>query len=94
VVLGFREAFKVCCGVGGGEYNLQQGLACGASVFVNGELMQGKSCSNPGSHIHWDGLHITEAAARFVALTFLHGEHLEPSYNLAKLCKLSYEQFY
>lgn len=94
MLLGFKETFKTCCGAGGGEYNLQLDVPCGTNAFVDGKLMQAKSCSDPRSYIHWDGLHITEAAARFVALTFLQGEHLEPSYKLSKLCKLSYEQFH
>lgn len=91
---GFKETFKVCCRAGGGEYNLLPGVFCRTSAFVNGELVQGKSCLDPGSYIHWDGIHITEAAARFEAPTFLQGKHLEPSYELDKLCKMSYEQFY
>ncbi|KAG0570243.1 hypothetical protein KC19_6G147200 [Ceratodon purpureus] len=89
---GFKEAFKACCGAGGGAYNTI--VQCGASAIVNGELVQGKSCSEPRTYIHWDGIHTTEAAASFVAKTFLQGKHLEPSYKLAKLCSLSYEQFH
>ena len=89
-MVGFNEAFKACCGAG--AYNAI--VRCGASAVVNGETIQGKACSEPGSYIYWDGIHITDAAAGFVAKAFLQGEYLEPSYRLAEICKLSYEQFH
>lgn len=90
---GFKEKFKACCGVGYGEYNLQQGVYCGATSLINGTLVKGESCGEPGSYVHWDGVHITDAAARFVARTLLEGGHTEPSFRLAKLCTLDYSQF-
>ncbi|KAG0613977.1 hypothetical protein M758_6G142100 [Ceratodon purpureus] len=84
--------FKACCGAGGGAHNTI--ARCGARAIVNGELVQGKSCSELRTYIHWDGIHITEAAAGPEAKTFLHGEHMTPSYNLAELCSLSYKQFH
>jgi hypothetical protein len=31
---------------------------CGAGAVVNREIVQEKSCSEPGTYVHWDGIHI------------------------------------
>lgn len=90
---GFKETFKACCGAGGGAYNLNPNVSCGLSALVNGQLIQGTSCSDPGSYVNWDGVHVTDAAASFIARAVLQGKHTEPVYKLTELCRLSFEQF-
>lgn len=62
---------QACCGAGGqGNYNFNLKKKCGeegASV-----------CSNPSSYVSWDGIHMTEAAYRYVANGWLNGPYAEP----------------
>uniref|UniRef100_A0A0D9WQW9 Esterase n=1 Tax=Leersia perrieri TaxID=77586 RepID=A0A0D9WQW9_9ORYZ len=68
---GFSSAMQACCGAGGqGNYNFNLKKKCGeegASV-----------CSNPSSYVSWDGIHMTEAAYRYVANGWLNGPYAEP----------------
>ena len=88
---GFNETIKACCGAGG-KYNVQE-ILCGSSGYVNGVLLEAKSCADPNSYFSWDGIHITEAAARLLAESLLKGNYLEPPYALSKLCKLNFDKF-
>ena len=88
---GFNETIKACCGAGG-KYNVQE-ILCGSSGYVNGVLLEAKSCADPNSYFSWDGIHITEAVARLLAESLLKGNYLEPPYALSKLCKLNFEKF-
>lgn len=45
-MVGFKEILKACCGAGGGAYNYYQDATCGASVVVNGQLIQAEACSD------------------------------------------------
>ncbi|KAK9734062.1 hypothetical protein RND81_04G112100 [Saponaria officinalis] len=68
---GFEEAFKACCGSGGGDYNLFS--TCGST---------GSSwCSNPSRYINWDGVHLTEAMYKAVARLLLEGGYSRPSFD-------------
>ncbi|XP_042478669.1 GDSL esterase/lipase At1g28570-like [Macadamia integrifolia] len=63
------SAVKACCG-GGGQYNVEQSNPCGspgASV-----------CSDPSSYVSWDGIHLTEAAYRRMAMGFIQGPYIVP----------------
>ncbi len=89
---GLNETTKACCGAGG-KYNVVREALCGSSGYVNGVLLEGKSCADPNSYYSWDGIHITEAVARLLAETLLKGNYLEPPYALSKLCKLNFDKF-
>jgi hypothetical protein len=55
-MVGLKGAFKACCRTGGGAYNTI--VWCGAGAVVDREIVQEKSCSEPGTYVHWDGIHI------------------------------------
>ncbi|XP_037454192.1 GDSL esterase/lipase At5g45910-like [Triticum dicoccoides] len=58
------SGLHVCCGAGG-PYNYNMTAACG---------LEGVSaCTNPGTHINWDGIHLTESAYRLIAAGWLLG---------------------
>ncbi|WOL03161.1 hypothetical protein Cni_G11881 [Canna indica] len=63
--LGFgNEPLVACCG-GGGPYNYNSAVQCGD----NGSTL----CDDPSLYVHWDGLHLTEAAYRTIAMGLLQG---------------------
>lgn len=70
-ISGFRNSpLPACCG-GGGPYNYNTSLQCG---------YQGSNiCANPSSYITWDGMHLTEAAYRSIAIALLEGPNAVPS---------------
>ncbi|KAL9239190.1 hypothetical protein vseg_013533 [Gypsophila vaccaria] len=70
---GFKEAFKVCCGSGGGELNYDFFSACGAPGSG--------SCSNPSEYINWDGVHLTEAMYKVVSEMIIQGGYSYPSFK-------------
>ncbi|XP_024525595.1 GDSL esterase/lipase At4g01130 [Selaginella moellendorffii] len=74
-----------CCG-GGGKYNVPVS-PCISSTPV---------CEDPQAYISWDGLHFCESFNRAVALTFLHGDYVEPwpNSNLTAACSLDFSKFY
>ncbi|XP_052149846.1 GDSL esterase/lipase At1g28610-like isoform X2 [Oryza glaberrima] len=65
---GFKKetALVACCG-DGGPYNSNSLFGCGGPST--------NLCTNPSTHISWDGLHLTEAAYKFVAHHMLHGPY-------------------
>ncbi|KAJ6707150.1 hypothetical protein OIU85_027496 [Salix viminalis] len=58
-----------CCG-GGGPYNFNNSARCGH--------IGSRTCSNPSSHANWDGIHLTEAAYRYVAMGLVNGTFTTP----------------
>lgn len=58
--LGFdpRTLLKACCGTGG-KYNFDNKRVCGSQGV--------KACSNPEQFINWDGIHLTQAAYRYIS---------------------------
>jgi len=70
--LGFTgDLLRACCG-GGGRYNYSPaGAACG--------LPGATACSDPSTHLFWDGIHYTEAANKFIADGWLNGVYAHPS---------------
>ncbi|XP_073109191.1 GDSL esterase/lipase At1g28570-like [Elaeis guineensis] len=67
---GFEKPFDACCG-GGGPNN--SAVPCGDPGFT--------VCSDPSKYVSWDGLHLTEAAYREIALGLLQGSYTTPSMN-------------
>lgn len=67
---------KVCCG-GGGPYNFNTSARCGHT---------GSSvCEDPSSYANWDGIHLTEAAYRTVAMGLTHGPFATPPLTSSSL---------
>uniref|UniRef100_A0A0D9WDU6 GDSL esterase/lipase n=1 Tax=Leersia perrieri TaxID=77586 RepID=A0A0D9WDU6_9ORYZ len=65
-----QQPLKACCG-GGGPYNYNPAAACGSPGA--------STCSNPSAYVNWDGIHLTEAAYKFVAGGWLNGVYAYPS---------------
>ncbi|KAJ3694236.1 hypothetical protein LUZ60_009716 [Juncus effusus] len=67
---GFIETpLRVCCGKGG-KYNWNFNEICGMPGVG--------SCQNPSSYIHWDGVHLTESAYRYISNGWLNGRFADP----------------
>ncbi|XP_078175142.1 GDSL esterase/lipase At5g45910-like [Carex rostrata] len=60
---------KVCCG-GGGPYNYDMSAICGQPGVT--------ACENPSTYLNWDGIHLTEAAYRSIANSWLRGPFANP----------------
>ncbi|XP_057804615.1 acetylajmalan esterase-like [Salvia miltiorrhiza] len=54
----------VCCGSGGGSYNLDLTRMCGADGV--------SACAEPNKHISWDGENLTQEAYRIMTKYLLH----------------------
>ncbi|KAG5541589.1 hypothetical protein RHGRI_021429 [Rhododendron griersonianum] len=65
VRLGFdgETTRKACCGIGG-DYNFNLTRMCSLEVPV---------CLNPNRFISWDGIHLTEAAYKWIAEWLIDG---------------------
>ncbi|PUZ58662.1 hypothetical protein GQ55_5G526500 [Panicum hallii var. hallii] len=70
-IFGFdgSSTLVACCGAGG-EYNYNPIAACGFPGAT--------ACADPSTAVNWDGIHLTEAAYRTIAGTWLHGPFAEP----------------
>ncbi|XP_008777734.2 GDSL esterase/lipase At1g28570-like [Phoenix dactylifera] len=67
---GFKKApLDACCG-GGGPYNVNFSLLCGAPMTT--------VCSDPSMFVFWDGTHLTDAASEIVARGLLEGPYADP----------------
>ncbi|CAI9087320.1 OLC1v1021367C2 [Oldenlandia corymbosa var. corymbosa] len=71
---GFARTLSACCG-GGGAYNYNPSVVCGNSNETS------TSCDDPSRNICWDGLHLTEAAYRWIAQGILQGPFSVPPLN-------------
>ncbi|TXG47540.1 hypothetical protein EZV62_026834 [Acer yangbiense] len=52
-----------CCG-GGGPYNFNNSARCGH--------IGSKACEDPNTYANWDGIHLTEAAYRYIAHSLIN----------------------
>ncbi|KAK2982960.1 hypothetical protein RJ640_002645 [Escallonia rubra] len=67
-----RGALSACCG-GGGSYNYNPSVLCGIPPStVSGE---------PSLYVNWDGLHLTEAAYRWIFRGLFEGPYTIPQIN-------------
>lgn len=72
---GFGEGIlSACCG-GGGPYNYNSSALCGAPGT--------KVCSDPSLYWNWDGVHLTEAASRWIANGLIQGPFAAPPIHSA-----------
>ncbi|XP_078175101.1 GDSL esterase/lipase At1g28580-like [Carex rostrata] len=62
-------ALMVCCG-GGGPYNYNASASCGLPGAIQ--------CTEPNSHVSWDGIHLTEAAYHYIANGWIKGPYAYP----------------
>lgn len=62
-------ALRACCG-GGGPYNFNNSARCGHTGS--------KACADPSTHANWDGIHLTEAAYRYIAKGLINGPFSDP----------------
>ncbi|KAL6217126.1 hypothetical protein ACLB2K_010343 [Fragaria x ananassa] len=83
---GFELPLVACCGYGG-EYNSSAG--CGTTISINGSQIFVGSCKTPSTRVVWDGIHYTEAAAKFVFNKISTGAYSDPSLSLKQACHRS-----
>ncbi|KAJ7968682.1 GDSL esterase/lipase [Quillaja saponaria] len=63
---------RACCG-GGGPYNFNNSARCGHTGS--------KACSNPAIYSNWDGIHLTEAAYKYIAKGLINGPFSTPPFK-------------
>ncbi|EYU32204.1 hypothetical protein ABFS82_02G170800 [Erythranthe guttata] len=85
---GMQHATTACCGYGGGSYNYNQQVFCGATKVVDGQTVTASACSDPQNYVSWDGIHLTEAANKIVAYSILSGSNFDPSFALNQYCDI------
>merc|ERR1712226_210344 len=68
----FDEPFKACCGAGGGPFNYQPNLLCGAFGT--------STCKNSSTHINFDGVHLTENMHQHLFDLFFNQGFCTPSF--------------
>ncbi|KAL6606150.1 hypothetical protein ACP70R_041803 [Stipagrostis hirtigluma subsp. patula] len=77
---GLKYGTRACCGYGGGAYNYNADVNCGASKVLNGQTATAGACEDPQNYVSWDGIHATEAANQIIASA------VTGSYSYPKLC--------
>ncbi|TYH13568.1 hypothetical protein ES288_A06G148900v1 [Gossypium darwinii] len=65
----YGGTLKACCG-GGGPYNFNISARCGHPGS--------EACKDPSVYSNWDGIHLTEAAYRHIALALINGSSSHP----------------
>lgn len=67
---GFKNGvLRACCG-GGGPFNFNNSARCGH--------IGSKACGDPSTYANWDGIHLTEAAYRYISLGLINGSYTSP----------------
>nr|XP_045087233.1 GDSL esterase/lipase At2g27360-like [Aegilops tauschii subsp. strangulata] len=67
---GFETALMSCCGKAGAPHRFDPFNLCG----MNGSSV----CHDPGSHLLWDGMHLSDTANRWIAEGWLSGPYCHP----------------
>ncbi|XP_019175949.1 PREDICTED: GDSL esterase/lipase At1g28590-like [Ipomoea nil] len=75
---GFNSTISACCGVGG-PYNYNSNVGC--------KLPESTVCEHPSSYVSWDGVHLTEAAYKWIAHGLLKGTYMTPRISDACILK-------
>ncbi|KAI3444458.1 hypothetical protein Pfo_001123 [Paulownia fortunei] len=83
---GMQHGTTACCGYGGGSYNFNQQVFCGASKVIDGQNVAASACSDPQNYVSWDGIHLTEAANKIMAYAILSGSYFDPTFSLNQYC--------
>ncbi|KAK2416285.1 GDSL esterase/lipase [Trifolium repens] len=83
---GFEEPLRACCGHGG-KYNYNLHIGCGAKVKIHGkEILIAKPCKDPSVVVNWDGVHLTQAANKWVFEQIVDGYLSDPPIPLNMAC--------
>ncbi|KAI5355299.1 hypothetical protein L3X38_008194 [Prunus dulcis] len=85
---GFELPLVACCGYGG-KYNYNSSSECGGTARVNGRQIFVGSCKDPSVKVNWDGIHYTEAAAKFISDKISTGAFSDPPLALKQACHKS-----
>nr|GMD83261.1 GDSL esterase/lipase At1g28590-like [Ipomoea batatas] len=75
---GFYSTISACCGVGG-PYNYNNNVGC--------KVPESSVCEHPSSYVSWDGIHLTEAAYKWIAHGLLKGTYMTPRISDACILK-------
>uniref|UniRef100_A0A7N2LR28 GDSL esterase/lipase n=1 Tax=Quercus lobata TaxID=97700 RepID=A0A7N2LR28_QUELO len=67
-------ALTACCG-GGGPYNFNTSAECGDPSV--------SACDDPSKYVSWDGIHLTEAAYRWITNGLLEGPYTIPQISIS-----------
>ncbi|KAI3796801.1 hypothetical protein L1987_39487 [Smallanthus sonchifolius] len=65
-------ALNTCCG-GGGPFNYNTSVACADPLST--------TCAEPDTYFNWDGLHLTEAAYKFIFKSLFEGSYTTPQFK-------------
>lgn len=86
ILAGFEQPLRACCGHGG-KYNFNVNIGCGGKVKVRGkEVLYGKPCKDPSVAFSWDGVHLTEAANKWIFDRIVDGSYSDPQIPLKLAC--------
>ncbi|XP_059664016.1 GDSL esterase/lipase At5g45910-like [Cornus florida] len=72
----YNGVLNACCG-GGGPYNFNNSARCGHTGS--------KACMDPSAYANWDGIHLTEAAYRYIAMSLINGPFTSPPLTTSTL---------
>ncbi|CAJ1961864.1 unnamed protein product [Sphenostylis stenocarpa] len=75
---------KICCGMGG-PYNYNASRLCGHPSVI--------ACDDPSKYIGWDGVHLTEAAYKFIAQGLIEGPYSLPQFSSLCFTNVSFGYF-
>uniref|UniRef100_A0A5B7CCA0 GDSL esterase/lipase n=1 Tax=Davidia involucrata TaxID=16924 RepID=A0A5B7CCA0_DAVIN len=76
----FNGVLTACCG-GGGPYNFNNSARCGH--------IGSKACKDPSTYSNWDGIHLTEAGYRYIAMGLINGPFTSPPLTFSPLSNIS-----
>ncbi|KAJ0024544.1 hypothetical protein Pint_08183 [Pistacia integerrima] len=85
---GFELPLVSCCGYGG-KYRYNSGAECEETIVVNGTKIFVGSSGRLSVRVNYDGIHYTEAGARFVFHQISTGHFSDPPVPLKMACHTS-----